>query len=538
MSQLDQAKKEAKRLFNLVNDEQLLHIPNLSSSKNIMAVVNGYQNWHEYEEVLKRKDFLYDKVDKNTLHRENKKIIANQEYYIQDIDFNKIEYSKKTTPIIVKQPHKAITLGHSKESKMFDKKKSWVVDSYPLLLLGYTGAGKSDLLASLAKQYIDNQEGCIYFDGKGDVLIYSKIFSYLTDVNRVQDLYCINFMSGTKNVHDPDQTRKLSHTIDPINPMLGNDSYFHKFFGKEIGMVIHAILKSIHTNNQLMDTQSIESILMLHNLIKWSTNEFSHIVEIKDYLSLLGLNSNTEEELKNALEKHAFFCDIAYKTIKMFKNYPHNFKFNCSIDMEDIFLKRKVLLVLMPSLEKSTQELTLLGELVLAQVVQVEIKLKDYKVHTQNIILDEFSYFADEIRKIDFVQSYNNYVFANHDLQRYTLSLIDYIISNSKTYVFMRMGEPQPLPPKMKLDIFENITELPLKNFGKYSLTLNTLPTYINEQSVGQAVVFCKNFTQKDSTHINSEKKYYIYPIECVYLPAKKINEYYLPEHEKIYVFK
>ena len=64
MSQLDQAKKEAKRLFNLAKANQEknqsqeieLSIPKLSSAREIVAVMNGYKNWHDYEEVLKRKD--------------------------------------------------------------------------------------------------------------------------------------------------------------------------------------------------------------------------------------------------------------------------------------------------------------------------------------------------------------------------------------------------------------------------------------------------------------------------------------------------
>lgn len=67
MSQLDQAKKEAKRLFNLAKANQEknqsqeieLSIPKLSAAREIVAVMNGYKNWHDYEEVLKRKDYVF-----------------------------------------------------------------------------------------------------------------------------------------------------------------------------------------------------------------------------------------------------------------------------------------------------------------------------------------------------------------------------------------------------------------------------------------------------------------------------------------------
>ena len=45
MSQLDQAKKEAKRLFNMAKASQgnEIVIENLSKSREILSVINGYK---------------------------------------------------------------------------------------------------------------------------------------------------------------------------------------------------------------------------------------------------------------------------------------------------------------------------------------------------------------------------------------------------------------------------------------------------------------------------------------------------------------
>jgi len=76
MSQLDQAKKEAKRLFNMAKASQSneIVIENLSKSREILSVINGYKNWHEYEEVLKRKDFMLNVIDKNSENKNQKEV--------------------------------------------------------------------------------------------------------------------------------------------------------------------------------------------------------------------------------------------------------------------------------------------------------------------------------------------------------------------------------------------------------------------------------------------------------------------------------
>jgi hypothetical protein len=539
MSQLDQAKKEAKRLFNLAkaNPTNHLTIPNLSASRELMATINGYQDWHEYEEILKRKDFLYGNVDKNKINRDNKEILERQQYYIQDLDFNDIEYTKKSMPVVVKKDHIPIVLGEQRETKRFDKKKSWLLDSYPVMVLGSTGAGKTENLLSMSKGFLDNKEGVIYFDGKGDNILYEKFFSYAQSLGRINDLYCINFMVGAKDVFGRIE-KKISHSIDPINPMLGDIEYFKKFFGKEFGVVLHAILKHIHQKSHLMDIPSLEASMMLNNLIQWANDKFKDVSELKDYLTFLNIsNEYTDGDLEQALETHAFCCETAYKTLHIFKLYKHIFKFDCSVDMEDIFLKRQILVVLMPALERSPEELSLVGDLVLAQVTYVEDKLKSYKIHTQNIIVDEFYYFAHELEEINFNETYNNYIFGTQDLCYYNTSLTNYLTLNTNTFIYMKTEGPNVFPNKIKLDIFDNIKELPLKGF-KRPMQLSELFHYLREQNAGQAVVFCNNKNKKDINYINSEYSYYISPIICRYVSTGRVKEIYLVDHEKNYIFK
>lgn len=556
MSLLDQAKKEAKRLFNLAKANQeknqsqeiALSIPKLSAAREIVAVMNGYKNWHDYEEVLKRKDIVFENVDKNTENKEIKKILDNKKYFIQDIDFNVIENPnkyQKETKIIVKQEHQPVILGHKKERSFFDNKdKYWLLNQYPVLINGSTGAGKTEVLLSLGVQYIKNNEGFIYIDGKGENVLYTKIFSYAQQYNRLDDLYCLNFLSGSRNL-DSQQEKKISHSIDPLNPMVGNDSYFEHFFSKEMGTLIHAILKKLHEKGQVMDTQSLESILMLNNLIEWKKeNKFNELPELNDYLISIGLSleeENDESDLEDALEKHALKCSKAYETVNLFKIYSYMFKINCSIDMTQIFLRRKILVVLLPALEKSIEAISSLGELITLQIAYAENKMA-VKTHMQNIIIDEFVYFSKNINQFNLSETKNNYIFASQGFGYQKKEGFNYIMSHAKTHIGMK-SEGSELPVALRLELMNNLSEMPKEVFGngngKY---MDNLAFNLRDQREGEAIIFClnKNVNNKDLLLINNENKYYTQKLNCSYIPAIKPKEIWLVDHSEpiIYIKK
>ena len=548
MSQLDQAKKEAKRLFNLAKANQenssYLNIENLSKSREILSLINGYKNWHEYEEVLKRKDFMFDKIDKNSINKENKIIIENQKYYIQDIVFNTIiNPTINNTSLVVEKEHKNIIMGRKKEKSFFDsKEKKWILNQYPMLITGSTGAGKTETLLSMASQYIENQEGVIYFEGRGDYIVYTKLFSYATQCNRLNDLYCLNFMNGNRDVFgesiNKNNPETISHSIDPINPMLGSDQYFNRFFGR-LGIIIHSILKEISHENQLMDMQSLESILMLNNLIKWHKENKFNTKEISDYLIEIGLSlesDNDEDDFNDALLKHAINSHDAYETVKLFKSFSYMFKLDCSINMERIFLERKILVVLLPALEKSTIELSQLGAMIASQIKYIEEKYQRYNTHFQNIIIDEFTYFVDCFKEVKINISKNNYIFGCQD---YYLNndIFNYILNNVKTNVIMKSCDKE-IHNKIKLDLINNLDDFPkLKYYRKSKSFIQNLSLELTDLSEGQAYILSRNYEKNDENIINNDYKYYCEYIDCEYIPAKRQNKIWLVKHPKPLIY-
>lgn len=545
MSQLDQAKKEAKRLFNMAKASQgnEIVIENLSKSREILSVINGYKNWHEYEEVLKRKDFMLNVTDKNSENKNQKEIEKNLEYYIQELKFRKIinPNNNNYQKLIIDKPHKQIILGRKKSDKLFDnKEKKWILNEYPMLVVGSTGAGKTETLLSMLSQYIKNNEGFIYFDGKGDNMIYSKIFSYMQENNKLSNLYCLNFMLGSRDLLEESKNteEKLSHSIDPINPMIGNENYFSYFFGR-IGVVIHEILREINNQNQLMDIISLESCLMLNNLIKWNKENTFKTNAIKDYLIEIGVSDNDEDndddDFNNALLKHGLMCEKANKTISLFKSYPNIFRIDCSINMERIFLERKGLVVLLPALEKSTYEIANLGELIASQIRYIDEKYCRYNTHFQNIFFDEFTYFTEVLMNMNFKVTKNNYIFGMQDFN-FNSQIMNYILMNTKTTLLMKSYDVD-IHNKIKLDLL-NLEQFPKLKTGNKKSFIRSFIQELNELREGEGYVLSKNFAiNKMESIMNNEEKFYCEYLTCEYIPAKRTNKIWLEAQQKPIIY-
>ena len=561
MSQLDQVKKQAKRLFNLAKNNQDIHntnnvtihnadkvqnsinIENLSKAKEILAYTSGFKSWHEYEENLKRKDFLFGSIGKATINKVNQEIYDNTAYYTKEIDFNIINsLVKNEQKIIEKIPHKNIVLGRKKEEGFFDsKEKKWILNQYPVLISGTIGAGKSEILLSMVSQYIENNEGVIYFDGKGDNIYYAKMFSHAEKYDRLDDFYSLNFMTGSSLPINDSSEEKLSHTIDPINPMLGDDEYFNLYFGK-MGNVIHAILKQLHEKGQLMDLQSLESILMLNNLLVWYKEDRFKTNEIEKYLIELGLSlngENDEDDFSEALLKHSNHANIAYETVKLLKTYSYIFKIDCSLNMENIFLGRKILLVMLPALEKSLDILSTLGSLITSQIKYVEKKYAQYQIHLQNIIIDDFPYFTNVFKNVDIVNTKNNYIFGCIDYYHVN-DIFNYVINNAKTHIIMK-NEGLEIPHKIKLDLINNLSKFPkLKNVNyKDSAFIQNFAMELRDLREGKAYVLCKNIESTSQNNIiNNEHKYYCELIDCEYIPSKYAKKMWLVQHPRVKITK
>jgi intracellular multiplication protein IcmO len=275
-----------------------------------------------------------------------------------------------------------------------------------VLIFGSTGSGKTEALISMAFNALIQASGFIYVDGKGDNSLFTKIFSMCRKMGREDDLLLINFMTGARDIVGP-QERRLSNTMNPFShgssSMLsqlvvslmdsgssgGSDADMWK--GRAITFVEALMKILVYMRDQglvLLDANSVRNYFGLPRLesivldkvfprdnqepVDISSAPEITTEPIKNYLiNLPGYDANRKgKQVSQVLEQHGF---ITMQLTRVFGSladvYGHIIRTNIpEVEMKDVVLNRRILVVLLPALEKSPDELASLGKIVVASL--------------------------------------------------------------------------------------------------------------------------------------------------------------------------
>lgn len=274
------------------------------------------------------------------------------------------------------------------------------------LIFGSTGSGKTEALVSLAYNSLIHASGFIYVDGKGDNSLFAKIFSMVRKMGREDDLLVINFMTGARDVVGP-QANKMSSTMNPFangsSSMLSQlvvslmdqasgDANGDMWKGRAINFVesLMKILTVMRDEGHiLLDANTIRDYFRLEKLEtivvdkKFPVGDSGHSVPIEGYpsnvidpirnyvINLPGYNpAKKGKQAGEVLEQHGF---ITMQLTRVFGSladtYGHILRTNLAeVDIRDVVLNRRILVVLLPALEKSPEELSNLGKIIIASL--------------------------------------------------------------------------------------------------------------------------------------------------------------------------
>ena len=372
-----------------------------------------------------------------------------------------------------------------------------------VLMFGSTGAGKTEALLSLSYNALLQGSGFIYVDGKGDNLLFAKVFSMVRSMGREDDLLVVNFMTGGSDVIGP-QEKVLSNTLNPFaagsSSMLANlvvslmdsgssgggDGDMWK--GRAISF-IEALMKPLtwlrDEGHLLLDAGLIrryftldvlEEMLYDRKLIDQrnevitleKTIPFDVRDPLENYLATLPGYKKSEKGKQSgkAYEQHGY---ITMQLTRIFGSladtYGHIVKTQLAeVDFNDVILNRRILVVLLPALEKSPDELSNLGKLIIASLramlaaglgQHVEgdyadvIETKPTTSKTPFLcILDEYGYYAvkgfavvpAQARSLGF-----SVVFAGQDLpafQKASKEEAASICANTNIKICMKLEDP------------------------------------------------------------------------------------------------
>lgn len=274
-----------------------------------------------------------------------------------------------------------------------------------VLIFGSTGSGKTEALVSISFNALVHASGLIYVDGKGDNSLYAKVFSMARIMGREDDMLVVNFMTGARDVFGA-QEKRLSNTLNPFatgsSSMLSNlitslmdsssgSSDGDMWKGRAIAFV-EALMKPLvymrDNGHILLDAHTIRNYFLLPKLESIVIDkQFPR--ENQESISLEGVPSVVTEpiasyvdnlpgydrakkgkQVSQVLEQHGF---ITMQLTRVFTSladtYGHILRTNLAeVDLRDVVLNRRILVVLLPALEKSPAELSNLGKVIVSSL--------------------------------------------------------------------------------------------------------------------------------------------------------------------------
>jgi intracellular multiplication protein IcmO len=374
-----------------------------------------------------------------------------------------------------------------------------------VLIFGSTGAGKTEVLVSIAFNALAQGSGFIYVDGKGDNSLFAKVFAMVRSLGREDDLLLVNYMTGATDIIGP-QEKVLSNTMNPF--ALGSSSMLSQLVvsmmetgsspgspdadmwkGRAISFIEALMRPLVWLRDQghlLLDAGVIrkyftldvlEELLYDHKIIDQKNNvsilpeplPFDVRDPLDNYLATLPGYQKSEKGKQSgkAYEQHGY---ITMQLTRIFGSladvYAHIIRTNLAeVDFYDVVLNRRILVVLLPALEKSPDELSNLGKLIIASLKamlasglgsQVEgdyrdvIERKPTNSSTPYLcVLDEYGYYAvkgfavvpAQARSLGF-----SVVFAGQDLpafQKASKEEAASICANTNVKICMKLEDPQ-----------------------------------------------------------------------------------------------
>lgn len=370
-----------------------------------------------------------------------------------------------------------------------------------VLIFGSTGSGKTEALISIAYNALLQSSGFIYVDGKGDNSLFSKLFSIVRSMGREDDMLLINFMTGARDIIGP-QERRLSNTLNPfangsssmlsqlivsLMPSASGSPDGDMWKGRAIGFVealMRVLVVMRDAGHILLDANTIRQYFLLPKLEVMVVDKLfiregaeavslenlprSVLEPIENYVhNLPGYNKDKKgKQVSQVLEQHGF---ITMQLTRVFTSladtYGHIMRTRLAeVDLKDVVLNRRILCVLLPALEKSPEELSNLGKIIIATLKSMMasglgdsvegdlediIESKPTNARTPYLcILDEYGYYAVEGFAVVPAQARSlgfSVIFAGQDLpafQKASKEEAASIGANTNIKICMKLEDP------------------------------------------------------------------------------------------------
>ena len=264
-----------------------------------------------------------------------------------------------------------------------------------ILYLGTTGAGKTEGLKSMVTNALAWGSGFVYVDGKADTDLWSSLSSLVRRFGRDDDLLVLNYMTGNSDAQAPSNTMNpfssgsASYLVNMLVSLMpeseGDNAMWKERAVSLIGAMMPVLTYKRDKQDMPLSVRTIREYLSLNNVIKLQRDE-TVPVEMREgitgYLDTLpGFvhdaydddgkvkppGPDTQQyDTNTSSQQHGYLAMQFTRSLQSLgDDYGYIFDTQAAdVDMVDIVLQRRILIVLIPALEKSGDEIANLGKIV------------------------------------------------------------------------------------------------------------------------------------------------------------------------------
>ena len=287
-------------------------------------------------------------------------------------------------------------LGNKKDSN----EEVWFTNSdvrTHLLYLGTTGSGKTEGLKSMVTNALTWGSGFVYIDGKADTDLWSSLSSLCRRFGRDDDLLVLNYMTGNSDKRAP------SNSLNPFSsgsasyltnllvslmpPSEGDNAMWKERAVSLLGSIMPALTYMRDNHDMRLSVGTIRRAMDFPEVIKLSRNEalpdklrnglIGYLKELPGYADAAFDDNGQDKPMgpdtpqtdtQVPKQQHGYLTMQFTRSLQSLgDDYGYIFDVdNADVDMIDVVLNRRILVVLIPALEKSGDETANLGKIVAA----------------------------------------------------------------------------------------------------------------------------------------------------------------------------
>jgi intracellular multiplication protein IcmO len=353
----------------------------------------------------------------------------------------------------------------------------------------YVVTHNTESLLGFAANALSWGSGFLFCDGKGDVALFAKVYAMARRFGREDDLLVLNFMTGNTDLGSSGG-EILSNTLNPFSTGssdgltqmvvslmddVGGDGAMWK--GRATAMLTGIMRALCWLRDQgylelnvgeIRDHMNLKRIIELADENKHPDLPPQIRKSIKSYLSSLPgfQEEKKEKQAQTTLDQHGYLEMQFTKILGSLADvYGHIFATPYGeVDMYDVVLGRRILVIMLPALEKSGDEIANLGKIVVATLKGMmgatlgsrlegswEEVVENRPTNSPSpfiCILDEVGYYTVEGMALMAAQARSlgfSMVYASQDIgamKRLNEKEAASIVGNTNTKIFMRIEDP------------------------------------------------------------------------------------------------